>query len=120
MVASVRIRINTSEMGRELARLDQKTKLAIAAIVERQAIEGLGYAKVNAPWTDRTGAARAGLNSSTTHGGGSHKIVFAHGVHYGIWLEVKNSGRYEIIMPTVNRTGAAVMADLHGLFGRLG
>jgi hypothetical protein len=59
-------------------------------------------AKRNAPWKDQTGNARNGLK-------GTHKVVpnksytatLAHGVPYGIWLEIRWSGRYSIIMPTI-------------------
>lgn len=119
MVARISVRMNTKEITREIGRLDQKAKLAIRAIVERNAVEGLGYAKVSAPWTDQTGAARAGLSANTEHSSSSHKIIFAHGVHYGIWLEVKNSGKYEIILPTVARTGGQIMSDLSGMFGKM-
>lgn len=75
--------------------------------------------KINAPWTDRTGAARTGLHTNGGKSGGGWEIVFAHAVHYGIWLEVKYSGRDQIIMPSVRHTGRELMQDLQGLMGRL-
>ena len=65
------------------------------------------FARQNAPWTDRTGAARAGLAGfadSTTGAGGLGKGTYwagiSHGVDYGIWLELRYNGRFAIVGPT--------------------
>ena len=93
--------------------------MAVRMIVDVNASRGDGYMKTNAPWTDRTGAARAGLFTSTDHSPSSHTIFFSHTMEYGIWLEVKNSGEYQIIMPSVRETGRQLMGDLNHLFRRL-
>lgn len=43
-------------------------------------------------------------------------IVLAHAVSYGIWLEVANSSRYEIIKPALNSQGDAVMRSVANVF----
>lgn len=56
----------------------------------------------NAPWTDRTGNARNGLMA--VHEKTPmvvHRLVLFHSMPYGIWLEVRWSGRYAIIGPTM-------------------
>lgn len=61
--------------------------------------------RLNAPWHDNTGNARAGLN--TVHEKEpmvEHRLVLYHSVNYGIWLEVRFSGRYAIIGPTMVQT----------------
>jgi hypothetical protein len=62
-------------------------------------------AKNEASWTDRTGHARAGLNVQVwqTDNGDVTVIQLAHGMYYGIFLEVRNQGRYAIIMPILQR-----------------
>jgi hypothetical protein len=84
------------------------------------ATEGTTYMKEHAPWTDRTTAARNGLHAIPEESPGRYEITFSHTVHYGIWLEIANSGRYQIIMPTVRHEGDLLMGRLRGLFGRLG
>lgn len=72
----------------------------------------------NAPWNDQTGNARNGLHTTTFHEvGGTHGIVCAHSMPYGIWLEVKFSGRDGIIPATVRNGGDALMTLLSKLFG---
>jgi hypothetical protein len=65
------------------------------------AIEALDYAKENAPWADRTGDARVGLDTSVELEG--HVIVWQmyHTVEYGQWLETIQNGKFAIILPTL-------------------
>lgn len=87
---------------------DQKCKRVIAGIVIKTASEdAVRYMKTNAPWTNRTGNARNGLHAEpyAIEGGKAFEIVVAHSVPYGIWLETRFSGKYAILMPTVNFIG---------------
>jgi hypothetical protein len=113
------VKFDTRRIRGNLKKLDRETKSAITAIVDRQAAMGEGHMKTTAPWTDRTGAARSGLFTLAEHSGSKHKIIFSHSVHYGIWLDVKNSGRYEVILPSIRHTGANLMSELNHLFGRI-
>lgn len=65
------------------------------------AIEALEYAKENAPWNDRTGDARRGLDVHVEWDGLSIVLSMFHTVSYGQWLETIQSGSYAIIMPTL-------------------
>lgn len=69
-----------------------------------------------APWTDRTANARQGLFARSGKAEGRYYIVLYHTVPYGIWLEIKNSGRYAIIEPSLQPTGHEVMLSLRSLF----
>lgn len=60
------------------------------------------YARTNAPWVDRTGNARNGLFA--VHNKipmVEHHLIVYHTMPYGLWLEVRWSGRYAIIGPTM-------------------
>ena len=69
------------------------------------------YAKQNAPWSDQTGMARAGLNASVSVEGGEVVLTLAHSVDYGIWLETIQDGAYAIIMPTLEALGPQILRD---------
>lgn len=59
-------------------------------------------AKQNAPWTDRTGQARAGLTAYVyRYSAQSVSVILYHKALYGIFLEVCNGGRYAIIDQTM-------------------
>lgn len=108
-----------------LATFDARAKLGIEAILQLHAPRIEGEMRRRAPWNDQTGNARNGLTARAQggglgrarnaqgqfQGGGGYSIVLSHGVPYGIWLEVRFSGRYAIIDPTIQREGPAVMAS---------
>lgn len=84
--------------------------IAIAAVVVPRhlenevldtAVEALEYAKANAPWADRSGDAREGLDTDVYWEG--HTIVWDmfHTVDYGLYLETRWNAKYAIIMPTL-------------------
>jgi hypothetical protein len=57
--------------------------------------------RTGAPWADRTGQARAGLNASVENKDGVVSIILAHGVEWGKWLELIQNGRFAIVGPTL-------------------
>lgn len=65
------------------------------------AIEALEYAQSNAPWADRTGEARAGLDVSVDWEGTTLVWDMFHTVDYGLYLETRWNAKYAIIMPTL-------------------
>ena len=66
----------------------------------------------NAPWADRTGAARRGLSAAVETNGDRIALNLAYSVEYGKYLELSNGGRYAIIGPTVLRWGPRLMDGL--------
>lgn len=71
------------------------------------------WAKANAPWTDRTGTARRTLHSEVADAGSIlAQITLAHGVDYGVWLEIAHGGQYAIIAPTIDFWGPVFMQDI--------
>lgn len=82
------------------------------SILEYKAPQVESHMKVNAPWQDQTGNARQGLGAEAFDEGDNMGIVLYHQAPYGIWLEVKNSGEYAIIDPTIEVMGPEVMRAL--------
>jgi hypothetical protein len=83
---------------------EQKAKSYLSRITTFHALRAETYARLNAPWTDRTGNARSGLTAEADNSGSGnlhYEINIYHKMPYGIWLEVRWSGRYAIIVPTV-------------------
>lgn len=107
------------ELRRGTRELNRKTRAAIRDVFDQQAPRGEAYMKEHAPWTDRTGAARATLSTTTHYPRNQYVLIFAHGVYYGIWLEVSNSGDYQVIMPSVRAIGHDINQQLNGLFRKV-
>lgn len=75
--------------------------------------------RTDAPWSDDTGAARGGLTAIPSHSRSQHEILLAYSVYYGIWLEVANSGKYQILIPMLRIIGEKVMRDLEHMLDRM-
>lgn len=75
---------------------------AVDITFDAMAARAASMMRANAPWTDRTGNARAGLKAvHESEPMVEHRLVLLHSMPYGIWLEVRWSGRYAIIAPTM-------------------
>ena len=98
-------------MAKAIADHDRVVKRGIAAEVLRAAPEFVTYAKTNAPWTDRSGNARAGLTCTprSEDGGNAFELIMAGSMFYQIFLETRFSGKYAILMPTVLAMGKVLM-----------
>jgi hypothetical protein len=106
---------DTRELEEKLRRIGSDVDNQIDRIFDYNAAWGTTWMKLNAPWTDDTGAARSSLIAVAASRGSSHEITVAHGVHYGIWLEVANSGRFQILNPAMRAIGTNVMKSMTGL-----
>ena len=71
----------------------------VPAVGRQLAAEAEDYAKREAPWKDRTGAARRSLRVRFLDLGGAYVLQFSHGVYYGRFLEYRWGGRYSILRP---------------------
>lgn len=126
------VEFTSDELSRNLGIAAAKAGEIVDAVLERNEAVAQNYMRMNAPWTDRTGNARQGLFAQAyatagsgqrgrdasgrfTTGRGEHGLVMYHTMPYGVFLEVRFSGRDEIIMPTVNFIGRKVMSDLRAL-----
>lgn len=81
---------------------------------ENGADQVLTYAQANAPWNDRTGAARDSLFTNVYEQGGEIFLELAHGVDHGQWLEIIQNGRFAIIMPTLEQFAQQIFEDAGG------
>lgn len=77
------------------------TKRAMVAAANYTAPLAEAHMKATAPWTDRTGAARSGLNAEVVVSSNKVAIVLYHSVPYGVYLETRWGGRFAVIQPTL-------------------
>jgi hypothetical protein len=102
-----------------LVRGPAKVRRAALITAHHMAPQVEAYMKNNAPWTDRTGNARNGLAARAYESGKEIGIVLYHQVSYGIWLEVRFSGKNAIINPTIDVMGPRVMQEYNNLLERI-
>lgn len=91
----------------------------IAVIVDRQADVGTSMMKQGAPWTDRTGNARATLAVDAKHKDHEHQLILHGGMPYQIFLELSHGGRFAIIAPTIPELGRKTMELCNGLMAMM-
>lgn len=102
MTASFRLEGNLE------ARLNQfgpKVKRGMVGAANYVAPVAEQYMRSNAPWTDRTSAARNGLHAQVQVSTNKVAIVLFHTVPYGVFLEIRWGGKYAIIEPTMAAVG---------------
>lgn len=114
------LRFDTSTLERGLGALEDKVDIAVRMLAETGAVKMQGYAQGHAPWTDRTGRARQSLKGSVEPYTSGYKVVIAHGVDYGIWLELAHEKRFAIIPDTLNYGQQTVLPAFERLMDRLG
>jgi hypothetical protein len=102
-----------------LKTFDVKAQAMVAAAVAFHATRALNFARANAPWQDQTGNARNGLFAKTERDGSLYRMIIGHSVPYGIWLEVRWSGRYQIIRPTIDREGPELMRTVSLMYAKM-
>lgn len=112
---------DSKTLGRNLAQMGPKVDGYIHAVMAYQATAAEAHMKMTAPWTDRTGNARSGLNTEVKWDPMvSHVIRLFGRVPYQIYLETRWAGKYAVILPTIQKFGPDTMRLLGKMFGRLG
>lgn len=85
----------------------------VEAIANRYKPEIENWMKANAPWTDRTGNARQGLYADVDSVAGRMvTLILAHGVEYGLWLEIRHAGAYAVVNPAIDHFAPRIWADI--------
>lgn len=113
-------RFDAKSLEKGLDALQSKSELAIRAFCETGAQKMESEAKMNARWTDRTGAARQRLNAGVERRATSYMIRLAHGVDYGVFLELAHEKRFAIIPDTIRYVGTfEILPSFERLLERL-
>lgn len=106
MASDISVQWDASEVLGALNDLDRKLTSkeygGLQMLMQTAASKMESWAKENAPWTDRTGAARQRLHGEAYWE--NPKVVVAaimHQVDYGIYLELAHQRKYAILEKTL-------------------
>lgn len=109
-----------STLKKNLDKISTRLGAVILMYSSTKASELQAKMKLNRPWTDRTGMAKALLSAKVSQPNKNIvRITLSHGVDYGIWLELANGKNYAIIAPTVREEGPRIISDLDNLMTKL-
>lgn len=115
------MRFDISNMESKLMSMNTRADAAVRIFAEQGAQKLRSNAQRNAKWKDRTGSARQRLNSYVSATATGYRITLAHGVDYGIWLELAHEKRFAIIPQTIEYVGTfEIMPAFERFLERLG
>lgn len=115
------LRMDISDMAEKLESLGARADAAVRVFAEQGATKLRAGAQRGARWTDRSGSARQRLNAYVSAMSNGYRITLAHGVEYGIWLELAHEKKYAIIPETINKVGNnEIMPAFERFLERLG
>lgn len=118
---AIRIDYASSTLNKNLLEMSTKIGAAVLMLASTEASRLESKMKINRPWTDRTGMAKATLRAFVSQPSKDKiRITLAHGVDYGIWLELAHGKNWAIVAPTINQEGPEVIKHFQGLMNRLG
>lgn len=109
------LRFDSSELQNRLSLFEERLNVALRVYADTSARNLEGYAKEHRPWTDRTNRARLGLSGYVTEIENGYRIIIAHTVDYGVWLEYAHEKRFAILEPTVRLQGPEVIRGMENL-----
>lgn len=118
-MASSKLEFDFSGMVSSITQMGSRIDAAVGKYAEDSAEMLEDYAKLNRKWTDRSGDARRSLKGSSRRVAKGYQIELAHGVNYGIWLELANEKRYAIIQPTILANSNDIMVGLSALMNKV-
>lgn len=115
------MQMDISDMEEKLLRMSERSDAAVRVFAEQGASRLRSYSQTHARWIDRSGAARQRLNAYVGAIESGYRITLAHGVDYGIWLEIAHEKKYSIIPETINYVGSQeIMPAFNRFLERLG
>lgn len=114
---TVRFFFDTLRPG--LEEFPEKLERALSASHEFDSNQGQNYMKIAAPWTDRTGNARASLTAKPFREPGRFITILYGTMPYQIYLEKSNNGKYAIIGPSTGKVGRMIMQGFSGVMRRM-
>lgn len=97
---NLEVKVDMGKVSANIGELVPKAQKALEIVGQTTGAKMKSYAQNNAKWTDRTGAARGGLDFNSRWEGTVLTISIMHTVDYGLWLEIRDfphAGRLAIL-----------------------
>ncbi len=119
-MATLKMNYNGSKLSAGLDNLAVKMGVAVLMYANTEALKLRSYMQRTRPWTDRTGAAKARLDTVVTRPSDDIiRITLFHGVWYGKYLELAHNKNYAVIEPTLKSQGPEVISGFNGLLEKV-
>ena len=117
---SFKINYSESSLSKKLDELGPKMGAMILMYAATKASKIESNMKTGRLWIDRSGAAKARLSAKVSQPDlTTVRITLAHGVEYGIWLELAHEKKNAIIAPTIRDESPRIITDLDNLMSKI-
>ena len=90
-----------SQVKKNIALIYEQRKVKLYALSLDYAGRAINKARADKKWTDQTGQAVDKMFAQAFIDGDEIGFFLAHGVFYGVYLELANDRKYEIIRPVI-------------------
>ena len=117
---SFELEYNSSSLKRNLDKMSVKMGALVLMYASTKASRLQAEMQKNRPWRDRTGMAKATLRATVSQPKENLiRITLAHGVSYGVWLELAKQKKFAIIGPTIKNESPKIITDLQGIMNKI-
>ncbi len=103
------LKFDISGITKGLAEFDAKAKAVSKIYAETAGEKMVGYAKPNAPWTDRTGNSRQTIDKNIVTGANTTQIQLRGNTPHFKYLELAHEKKHAILWPTIQRHSAEIL-----------
>lgn len=124
MADGMTIKLNATDLLKNIDKI--KTKFsdkeygALTMLLQTAATKMESWAKDNAPWTDRSGAARQRLKGDVFwENPRIVSVAIMHQVDYGIWLELAHERKYAILEKALDANKVEIMSAVATLLKKI-
>ena len=117
--------MNVTQVKQNIKGIYERRKAAIYALALDYAALAINYFQLVQPpvpgsnglfWTNRTGQAAARMFTNAEMTANAISWFMAHGVQYGVYLELANDRRYAAINPIIQRYASRFIQDVYKLY----
>ena len=117
---AMRIDYKASSLSRNLGDMSARLGAVVLLYAGTKASVIEADMKQERPWTDQTGMAKARLSTSVSQPNDhTVRITLAHGVDYGVFLELAKEKKNAILAPTVKKFAPEIVEDLNGILEKV-
>lgn len=113
-MANSNFRIDDDALADALDDMNEHFMDAVMVVANNGAQKFEAYAKQNKRWKNRTSRAWKTLTGYVTKYSHSVRVYIAHGVMYGIYLELAHEKKYAILEETIKKNSKWVLDQYEG------
>jgi hypothetical protein len=99
------------QVKKNIAKIYEQRKIKLYALALSYAGQAINKARAEKSWTDRTSQAVERMFSKAFIDKDEIGFFLSHGVIYGIYLELSNDRKYEIIRPVIQELAPKFFED---------